>query len=164
MKLSVEEDIPVYAVFGEKPNGAYTDPRHADMGWRVLYTKPENLPEQPFETWDKHRIRLGIPDGSRDMEIERSTLIECNIDRLHGVSFTKGCFVGQELTARMHNRGLAKRHLYPVAVTDPALKKGDDILVDGALAGTLRSRCGDVALASLKDELAGSLPLLGHHK
>lgn len=161
VKLSVEDSVPVYAIFTndkkDMPPQAYKDPRHPLMGYRNLNTAPETLTESGFEAWDRHRITLGIPDGSRDMEIQRSSLAECNIDKINGVSYTKGCFVGQELTARMHNRGLAKRHLYPVQIHNPDLKSGDPILIAEKPAGTLRSTCGDIGLASLKDSALDNL-------
>jgi len=154
--LSVEEDIPVYAVFSpditrEQEEGEYRDPRHPDMGWRRMYAKPENMEEKPFEEWDERRIGLAIPDGNRDMEIERSTLLECNIDKLNGVSFDKGCYVGQEITARMYHRGLVKKHLCTVQIDGPVPEPFEDIYVDDKLVGNMRSRCGALGLALIRD-------------
>ncbi len=147
--LSLENNVPVYVLFG---TDLPPDPRHPDLGHRT-FIKPDNMDEQPYEIWDRLRISLGIPDGSRDMEIEKSTMIESGIDIFHGVSFTKGCYIGQEITARMHNRGLAKKHLVPVKITGTLLAPGSDIMTtDGHLAGEMRSSCGDIGLALLKDE------------
>ncbi len=121
------------------------DPRHPDLGWRVVVPGTDDAPPPagyrpvPFSAYDEHRIALGVPDGDRDAEIGVSTLEELNIPRLNGVSFTKGCYVGQELTARMEHRGLAKRHLKPMRV---------DAVPDGA---ELRSHCGDIGLALIRD-------------
>lgn len=149
IKISVEEHHPVYAVFGAEEG--VPDPRHAAMG-RRSFEKPQGLAERPFADWDRHRIRLGIPDGSRDMVVEKSTLLESSIDRFNGICFKKGCYVGQELTARMHHRGLAKKHLYPVQ-GDNLLPPGADITIDGRLVGEMRSSCGDLGLALLRDEM-----------
>jgi folate-binding protein YgfZ len=152
VQISVEEAVPVYTIFGGKNVPGYPDPRHADMGWRS-FEKPEGVPEKSFADWDRHRISLTIPDGSRDMLVENSTLLECNIDKLNGVSFDKGCYVGQEITARMHYRGLTKKHLYTVRGKNlPA--PFAEIRVDGKLIGEMRSSCGDLGLALLKDEFA----------
>ncbi len=153
IKMNVEEFVPVYAVFGEKEG--YPDPRHPDMGYRC-FEKPD-CDEKPFEVWDCKRLELGIPDGSRDMEIEKSTLLECNIDKFKGVDWDKGCYMGQELTARMHYRGLAKRHLYPVRIEGPVPAPGTDIHFNGVLAGIMRSSCGDLGLALLKDDMISVL-------
>ncbi len=151
VQISVEEHNPVYAVYGAQTDTEFMDPRHPALGWRS-FQKPENTEERDFEEWDRLRIELGVPDGSRDMEVEKSTLLECNIDKLNGISFEKGCYVGQELTARMHHRGLAKKHLYTVKGAKLP-ESGADIEVDGKLAGEMRSRCGDIGIALLKDEL-----------
>lgn len=136
--ISVEEAVPVFISFGEQPFPGYQDPRHPGLGWRS-FTKPNIEKEEPFELWDRLRINLEIADGSRDAVIERSTLEELNITKHNGVSFTKGCYVGQELTARVEHRGLAKKHLKMVQVDD---------LEDHS---TLRSSCGDIGLAIVRD-------------
>ncbi len=149
--VTIEAKTPasVYAVIGD-PSVGLPDPRHPDMGTRT-YIKPENLPEEPFSSWDIHRIKLCIPDGSRDMIPEKSTLLECGIDRLNGVSFEKGCYMGQELTARMHYRGLAKKQLSIVTGANlPA--SGEDLIQDGRKIGEMRSSCENHGLALLRKE------------
>lgn len=143
VKISVEENNPVYAVF-HKDEGL-PDPRSEALGRRT-FQKPA-LDEQPFEEWDRRRIAATIPDGSRDMELEKSTLLEAHIDKLHGLDWNKGCYMGQELTARMHYRGLAKKHLYTVTFRDAAPAPFTD-LPNG---GQMRSSCGDIGIALLKD-------------
>lgn len=151
--LSIEEHNDIYAVFGTQPTTGSPDPRHSEMGWRT-FEKPGDIEERPFEEWDTRRIRLAIPDGSRDMEPEQSTMLESNIDKLHGVAFDKGCYVGQEVTARMHYRGLAKKHLYGVEFKGaPPPETGSDIHVNGKLIGQMRSSCGQLGLALLKDKV-----------
>lgn len=146
--LVLSEKVTMYVGIG---NVQPRDPRHPDLGFRT--TERPSLPEQPFEAWDKHRIALTIPDGSRDMVVGKTALDEAHIDRLNGVSYDKGCYVGQELTARMHHRGLGKKHLYTVRdimLRDP----GEEIIVNGKLAGEMRSRSGEIGIALLKDEFA----------
>ena len=148
VQISVEENVPVYATLPPlippasggaraQRRGGAPDPRHPEMGIRA-FEKPSDLEEKPFEDWDRRRIRFGIPDGSRDMIPEKSTLDEANIERWNGVSHDKGCYVGQELTARMHHRGLGKKHLKTVEL---------DALPDKA---ELRSSCGNIGLALIK--------------
>jgi hypothetical protein len=147
--LSLEENVPVYAVF-ESDTGL-PDPRHFKLG-RRSFEKPD-LPEENFEEWDKERILLGVPDGSRDMEVERSTLLECNVDKFNGIDWDKGCYMGQELTARMKYRNLGKKHLRTVRFKDMAPPPPfTDLQVDGNNIGNMRSSCGDVGLAIIKDE------------
>ncbi len=152
VQISIEDDHAVYAGTGEAPAAGYADPRHPDIGWRS-FEKPGGLTAEAFETWDTHRITLGVPDGSRDMVPQKSTLIESGIDKLNGICFKKGCYVGQELTARMHYRGLAKKHLYTIE-GDNLPAPGEDIkTADGKLAGEMRSRSGTCGLALLKDDI-----------
>jgi tRNA-modifying protein YgfZ len=136
VRISVEENHPVYAVFHSRVG--LPDPRHTALGHRT-FQKPD-LEEKPFEEWDRLRISLCIPDGSRDLEIEKSTVQEGRIDMLNGVDFQKGCYMGQELTARIHYRGLAKKHLYTVTTATSFLPPFTD-LPNG---GQMRSSCGDI--------------------
>ncbi len=154
VELTLENDKAVYVSFNTSQT---PDPRHPQLGHRS-FIKPE-LPEEPFTVWDTQRLQQGVPDGSRDMEIEKSTLIESRIDVFHGISFTKGCYIGQEITARMHNRGLAKKHLIAVKANGAALPApGTDILNQtGHLIGEMRSSCGAIGMALLKDEALESL-------
>ncbi len=166
VQISVEDDFSIYAIMGEgatAPTG-YPDPRHERMGWRS-FEKPQDvgLPEEPFATWDAHRIMLCVPDGSRDMVVEFSTMLECRIDKLHGVSFEKGCYVGQELTARMHHRGLTKKHLYALRFEDTPPAPRDEITADGHLIGEMRSSCGNLGIAQLKDSEISKITELGAH-
>jgi folate-binding protein YgfZ len=135
VQISVDETSDVYAVFNAQIG--LPDPRHPDMGYRT-FEKPE-LTEKPFEEWDKRRIALTIPDGSRDLIIGTSTMDEAHMDQLNAIDYDKGCYVGQELTARMHYRGLGKRHLQRVNI---------NALPDGA---ELRSQCGDIGIALLRN-------------
>jgi len=160
VQISLEEHNDVYAIFGS--DTGLTDPRHPDLG-RRSFEKPDDMPEEPFNVWDEQRIKLGIPDGSRDMVLEKSTLLECNIDKFHGISFDKGCYMGQELTARMHYRGLAKKHLYSVSPELLGLSAlpapCTPLEKDGRVIGDMRSSCGDVGLALMKDALFENLIL-----
>lgn len=135
VQISAEENMPVYAVFGT-PIGT-ADPRDPEMGNRS-FEKPD-LEEKPFENWDHHRIELTIPDGSRDLIPEKSTMDEGKMDQLSAIDYDKGCYVGQELTARMHYRGLGKKHLQTVNL---------DTLPEKA---ELRSSCGDIGIALVKN-------------
>lgn len=145
VKLSVETDHPVYAVFNA-PETGLPDPRQTSLGNRS-FEKPE-AEEKPFEEWDRLRISLTIPDGSRDMDLEKSTLAEGHIDKLNGVDWNKGCYMGQELTARMHYRGLAKKHIRTIKISGEAPAPFTD-LQNG---GQMRSSCSDIGLALLKDD------------
>jgi len=131
---------------------AVADPRLAEAGFRLLH-RPEEAPAATAdrEAWDRHRIALGLPDGSRDLEPEKTVLLEAGFDELAGVSWTKGCWMGQELTARTKYRGLLKRRLCPVAIEGPLPPPGTRILdASGAEVGELRSGVAGLGLALLR--------------
>ena len=146
--LTAHEKVDVYAVLNESFGGT-PDPRDSQLGLRTS-VRP-NLPESPFTVWDDLRIRLGIADGSRDAELEKSTLEELNMTR-SAVSFEKGCYVGQELTARMEHRGLGKRHLVPLGFNTPLPAAGEEIILAGRIIGSMRSSCGSIGLALIRDD------------
>jgi len=131
------------------------DPRLQAAGTRILSTALLATNADSSE-WDQHRLRLGLPDGSRDLESEKSVLLEAGFDELSGVSWTKGCYMGQELTARTKYRGLIKRRLFPVTITGPAPPPGTVIMQAGRDVGTMRSSRGSMGLALLRiDSLKG---------
>jgi folate-binding protein YgfZ len=137
---------------------AAPDPRLPDAGWRLLSTTP--LPTTALALdWDRHRLSLGLPDGTRDLEPEKTILLEAGFDELHGVSWTKGCYMGQELTARTKYRGLVKRRLVPVMATGELPAPGTPVMGDGTEVGTMRSGRDQMGLAvlriaALQDKLA----------
>jgi tRNA-modifying protein YgfZ len=150
----------VYAAWGgSAPAGDIVapDPRLEAAGWRILAQAPLAANATAAD-YDHHRLSLGLPDGSRDMEAEKSVLLEAGFDELSGVSWTKGCYLGQELTARTKYRGLIKRRLLPVSGESALPSPGTPILRDGAEVGVLRSVDGILGLALVRlDALGGVL-------
>jgi folate-binding protein YgfZ len=134
------------------------DPRLAEAGWRILSPAPV-ANTAGWEAWDAHRLALGLPDGSADMEAEKTVLLEAGFDELNGVSWTKGCYMGQELTARTRYRGLVKRRLVPVEIEGPIPAPGTPVLRDGAEVGSMRSARGKWGIAQLRLEAIGPSPL-----
>ena len=108
--------------------------------------------------YDRLRISQGVPDGSRDLEVEKSILLENGFDELHGVDWDKGCFMGQELTARTHYRALIKKRLMPVAIDGPAPAPGTPVLAGGKEAGIMRSAVDGLGLALLRLEFLDAAP------
>jgi folate-binding protein YgfZ len=139
---------------------AFVDPRLAEAGARIIVPR-ERLPdavaalgcaESPFEEYDVHRLRLGLPDGSRDLEVERSILIENGFDELGGVSWDKGCYIGQELNANSRRLVIRKR-LMPVEIVGPAPEPGTKLTAAAAgRGGEMRSSCGRFGLAMVRTE------------
>jgi folate-binding protein YgfZ len=138
---------------------AMTDPRLASLGARLLLpldriAELEALGFARAEAaeYDRWRLSLGVPDGSRDLEIEKSFLLECNFEELNGVDFDKGCYVGQELTARTKYRGVVRKRLMRVDVDGPLPAPGTPILLDGTEAGEMRSGRDRIGLAMIRLE------------
>lgn len=125
------------------------DPRVEGAGWRVLAETPLATNATVAE-WDRHRLAMGLPDGSRDLEAEKTTLLEAGFDELHGVSWTKGCYMGQELTARTKYRGLLKRRLVPVRIDGPTPAAGVPVMRNGVEAGIMRSSVPGMGIALLR--------------
>lgn len=149
------EDWHVHAAWGAAPAAGEVvvpDPRLPEAGWRVL--SRSLLPgDADAAAHDLHRLALGLPDGSRDMEREKSVLLEAGFDELHGVSWSKGCYMGQELTARTRYRGLVKRRLMPVAVEGRLPARGTPVAdAAGAEVGEMRSGRDGLGLAMLRLE------------
>lgn len=172
VELSAFPEQVVFLFPEEAPDddGIFPDPRTSALGMRTLPQDPKSTTnfrdhlnaqgcqETGFDLWDKLRITLGVPDGSRDMIPGQSTLLDHNIDRLNGISWDKGCYTGQEVTARMHYRGLVKKRLCPVTHIGegPMPGFGEDLLTeDERSIGSMRSSCGPIGLALLKIEEPG---------
>jgi folate-binding protein YgfZ len=144
----------VYAAWdGDPPAGAAVagDPRLPEAGWRLLAASPLAA-NATAEEYDLHRLGLGLPDGSRDLESEKTVLLEAGFDELNGISWTKGCYMGQELTARTRYRGLVKRRLVPVAIEGPLPAPGTPVLRDRVEVGTMRSGRAGLGMALLRVE------------
>jgi folate-binding protein YgfZ len=141
---------------------ALVDPRLAALGARVILPREEiretlaaaGLAETDFAAYDRHRLALGIPDGSRDLIVEKSILLESGFDELNGVDWQKGCYIGQELTARTKYRGLIKKRLFPVRIDGPAPAPGTVLSLDGKEAGEMRSSRDGFGLALLRLDAA----------
>lgn len=132
----------------------YTDPRLQGAGVRFALPPAQAaaLPLTPStpDSYDAHRIGLGLPDGSRDLEVEKALLLENGFEELHGVDFKKGCYIGQELTARTHYRALIKKRLMPVTIAGATPAPGEALTLDGKDAGEMKSAAGANGLALVR--------------
>lgn len=147
----------------------FVDPRIAAMGARAIL--PRERLGQTLEAaglvageraaYETLRLELGLPDGSRDLEVERSILLENGFDELNGVDWKKGCYVGQELTARTKYRGLIKKRLLPVRIEGPTPAPGTTVTYGDAEAGEMRSAADGLGLALLRLEFVDKLAAEG---
>ena len=171
-KVTVEDlgaSQEVAAVFGDEASKAlgigtasFIDPRLETLGMRVIaptgqaaaLLSARGFDEAPLSTYDALRLPLGVPDGSRDLQVEKALLLENGFDELNGVDWKKGCYMGQELTARTKYRALIKKRLFPVRVEGVLPAPGTPVHRDGEEVGELRSGTGDRALAMLRLDAA----------
>lgn len=136
---------------------AFPDPRHVDLGHRLIMA-PEMAAKLAAEdegsaAYDRHRIALGVPEAGRDYALGDAFPHEANFDRLHGVSFTKGCFVGQEVVARMQHKTVVRKRVVRVEGDGP-LAEGADVKVGEAVIGRIGTADGTRALAMLRIDRA----------
>ena len=178
-KVAVEnltENLGVLAVWdGEpamKPDLSFADPRLPALGWRILV--PEDLKQKVADligadlvdasSYEAHRIASGVPRGGLDFTYGDAFPHETNMDRLHGVDFDKGCYVGQEVVSRMQHRGTARTRTVKVILEGPSPEVGATILAGDKPVGTIGSTSGQNGLALVRtdrvvDALDAGLPL-----
>lgn len=147
-------DLQVTRGTGPAPEGAIPDPRHPALGWR-LYGAAEG---DDGTDWDAIRVAHTIPETLVELIPNETFILEAGFERLHGVDFRKGCYVGQEVTARMKHKTELRKGLVTVAI-DGAAPVGTPILMtDGREAGTLFTKSGSRAIAHLRfDRMDGPL-------
>jgi folate-binding protein YgfZ len=139
----------------------FVDPRFAGIGARAILPKDgahDALRAAGFtpaaaEDYDRARLGYGLPDASQDLSVEKSLLLESGFEELNGVDWDKGCYVGQELTARTKYRGLVRKRLMPVTIEGPLPPSGTPIMLGGKQAGEMRSGRGQAGIALLRLEL-----------
>ena len=139
---------------------AFVDPRLAELGVRVLapagraatLLAARGCSDAPLAAYDALRLELGVPDGSRDLIVDKALLLENGFDELNGVDWQKGCYMGQELTARTKYRALIRKRLFPVRIEGALPAPGTSIYKDGQEVGELRSGSSQRALAMLRLE------------
>src|SRR5580692_8161300 len=155
-----------------KPDLTFTDPRNAALGLRILL--PAELAQKAADligaqmveasAYESHRIALGVPRGGLDFTYGDAFPHETNMDRLHGVDFDKGCYVGQEVVSRMQHRGTARTRTVRVLLEGAAPEPGTTILAGDKAVGTMGSAADHHALALIRidranEALAAGTPL-----
>ena len=148
------------------PDLAFADPRSGELGLRVLV--PEELSEKlagvlgaelvPADNYEQHRIVCGVPSGGTDFIYGDAFPHETNMDRLHGVTFDKGCYVGQEVVSRMQHRGTARTRTVRLIVDGPSPEAGSDVIADGKTVGKMGSSRSGHGLGLLRlDKVSDAL-------
>lgn len=139
-----DTDLQLRRGTGPAPAGALPDPRHPALGWRAYGSEAGD----DGSDWDAIRVAHCIPETGIELTPD-TYILEAGFERLHGVDFRKGCYVGQEVTARMKHKTELRKGLVRVAVTGAA-PVGTEISADGKPAGTLYTQSGGFGIAYLR--------------
>lgn len=184
----VSDTFSVLALWGNDPNlpgitvaQSFTDPRHAALGMRILadsrFVTDIVSGSKGLETdayaYHAHRIALGVPEGGKDYEFGDTYPHEADFDLFNGVSFKKGCYVGQEVVSRMQHKTVVRKRVVRIS-GERDLASGSDVTHNGVIFGRVGSTDGRHALALLKLDryaealaagdpvLAGDVPMRVH--
>lgn len=137
-------DLQVKQGTGAAPQGAFADPRHADLGWRLIGTEAGD----DGSDWDALYVAHCVPQSGIELGPD-SYILEAGFEALNGVDFRKGCYVGQEVTARMKHKTELRKGLRRVEINGTA-PVGCDIIANGKIAGTLFTQAAGQAIAYLR--------------
>jgi len=141
-------DLNVRRGTGDAPAKALRDPRHDDMGWRLY----GNENGDDGSDWDAIRVAHCIPETGVELTTD-SFILETGFEALNGVDFRKGCYVGQEVTARMKHKTTLRKGLCQVEI-DGQATPGTEVTAGGKTVGTLFTQSGARALAYLRYDRA----------
>lgn len=136
---------------------SFPDPRLPDLGHRAHVPMPydwmlgsSRATAVSAADYHAHRIALGVPEGGKDYPFGDTFPHEALFDQLGGVSFEKGCYVGQEIVARMEHRGTARKRIVPVVSLEPLPASGTEVKAGEAVIGNLGSSAGHAGLALVR--------------
>jgi len=137
---------------------AFIDPRNKELGIKVIinkdtinfFAKKYDLIEEDINKYEEIRINNAIPNSIFDLKYNNSLILENNFDKINAISWDKGCYVGQEITARIKYRSLLKKNLLKVKILNGFVSSGDDIYFEEKLIGTITSNNKNIALAMIR--------------
>lgn len=163
-----DNDMTVAASWGDDPAlpgamASFADPRAAALGRRIIAPRrvTQGLPDYS-SAYEARRIEAGVPQGGADFTYGETFPHEANLDRLHGVDFAKGCFIGQEVVARVEHRGTARKRVARVAFKGPLLEAGAKVMAGETEIGVIGSSYFGHALAMLRLDKAAEALAAGH--
>lgn len=143
---------------GDAPEGARPDPRHEALGWRLYgeaLTPPAGYEAATQADYDRLRVTHLIPESGAELVPDDSYILENGFERLNGVDFRKGCYVGQEVTARMKHKTELRKGLTTIGIEGAAPIGTPILMPDGREAGTLFTQSGGRAIAQMRFDRMG---------
>lgn len=160
--IEIRQDVQVIASLHKNETlgkQGFLDPRLAALGWRYYLSADF----QGTDTWDyrRHALEWGVPNGEWDLIPEKSIPLECNAYEMGALCFHKGCYLGQELTARTKHTGMVRKRLLPGS-TFVSLKEGWRLYMEGKEIGSIQSVYKDLFLARVQ-QAAFIKAIQGHH-
>lgn len=149
----------------EVPEAVYRDPRHPDLGYRAIVARPSVMDgaamAEAGRAYAAHRIACAVPAGGLDFTYGDTFPHDANLDRLNGVDFGKGCYIGQEVVSRVHHRGTARKRIEPVTFVGPPPRVGADVTVGEIVVGTMGSSQSGRGLAMVRVDRIAEAAALG---
>lgn len=136
VEIKKNDDLKVF--FDQESKG-FADPRNPELGYRLYSSESKTANEDSKLEYDFSRISLKIPESEDDLTYEKSFILEFGFDDLNAVDYKKGCYVGQELTARTHYRGEIRKKIFHVKIDGEKIEKNSEIYCEGKSAGLILS-------------------------
>ena len=178
IEIVVNDKIDIYSIYGQdidflisnlklkykegftkevSDNLFFVDPRNKNLGIRnyskKLLEKFNKIPSGILSEWHYVRIKNNIPYPYNDLEKEKSFIIENNFEKINAIDFNKGCYIGQENTARQKYRGTAKRQLVVGKILGKEILNGEKVFYDKKIVGTVRSSSKELCLVNIRSEI-----------
>jgi folate-binding protein YgfZ len=158
VQLTVTNSLYALRGLGDTPPGGFADPRHPALGWRLYSPTPGDTAQID---WPAIRVAHLIPEAMHELLPNDSYILEWGFERLHGVDFRKGCYVGQEVTARMKHKTELRKGIARVTVSAP-VPMGTEVMAGDKSVGQIFSQSGDQAIAYLRyDRVADDMQAQG---
>ena len=178
IEIVVNDKIDIYSIYGQdidflisnlklkykegftkevSNNLFFVDPRNKNLGIRnyskILLEEFNKIPSGILSEWHYVRIKNNIPYPYNDLEKEKSFIIENNFEKINAIDFNKGCYIGQENTARQKYRGTAKRQLVVGKILGKEILNGEKVFYDKKMVGTVRSSSKELCLVNIRSEI-----------
>jgi tRNA-modifying protein YgfZ len=146
VKIGLTQALHATRGLGPTPEGAFADPRHQALGWRAYRTVAD---QDAKPDWLALRVKHLIPEYGYELIPNDSYILEWGFERLHGIDFRKGCYVGQEVNARMKHKTELRKGMARVSICAP-VEIGAEILSDGKVVGQVFTQAAGEAIAYLR--------------